>query len=235
MTDPTPHLFWLTSRAAGTTAMVLASATVGFGLVMAGRLVKGGGAERRTLHEVLALSTMVAIAVHALALIGDGYLHPSLLDVTVPFLSSYKTLPTSIGIVSGWGLIVLGLSYYLRRRIGHARWKLIHRFTVLVWLGGLVHTFTEGTDSGQLWFIALILLTAAPALVLLVVRVARRQVRLPPGNAMIPPWRKSSSSGSPATKRCSARSTRRSRPASGRATTTRSRFAASAASSGAAA
>jgi sulfoxide reductase heme-binding subunit YedZ len=188
MTDPTPHLFWITSRAAGTTAMVLASATVGFGLVMGGRLIKGGGVDRRTFHEVLSLATMLAIAVHALALVGDNYLHPSVLDVTVPFASSYKTLATSIGIVSGWGLIALGLSYYVRRRIGHARWRAIHRFTLLVWLGGVLHTFTEGTDAGRAWFIALILLTAAPALVLAAVRVARRCMpRRPATPATRPP------------------------------------------------
>jgi sulfoxide reductase heme-binding subunit YedZ len=179
VTDPSQHLFWITSRAAGTTAMLLASATVAFGLVMGGRMIKGGGAERRRFHEVLSLATMIAIAVHALALIGDKYLHPSLIDVTMPFALSYKTLATSIGIVSGWGMIVLGLSYYVRRWIGHARWRVIHRFTLLVWLGGLVHTFTEGTDAGRAWFIALILLTAAPALSLLVVRVARRRPTSP--------------------------------------------------------
>jgi sulfoxide reductase heme-binding subunit YedZ len=177
MTDPTPHLFWITSRAAGTTAMLLSSVTVGFGLLMAGKLVKGSATDRRSIHEMLSLATMIAIAVHAMALIGDKYLHPSLLDVTVPFLSSYKTLPTSIGIVAGWGMIVLGLSYYLRRRIGNARWRVIHRFTLLVWLGGLVHTFTEGSDAGRPWFIALILLTAAPAAALLVARVMRRRSR----------------------------------------------------------
>jgi predicted ferric reductase len=177
VTDPGPYLFWITSRAAGTTAMLLASATVGVGLVMGGRLIKGGGADRRTIHEMISLATMVAIAVHALALLADKYLHPSVLDVTVPFLSSYKTLPTSIGIVAGWGAILLGLSYYARRWIGLARWKSLHRFTVLVWLGGLVHTFTEGTDAGRLWFVALILLTAAPGMVLLVVRHAGLRVR----------------------------------------------------------
>jgi methionine sulfoxide reductase heme-binding subunit len=174
MTDPAPHLFWITSRAAGTTAMLLASATVGMGLLMGAKLAKRAGPDRLRIHQTLSLATMVAIAVHGLALIGDQYLHPSVLDVTVPFLSSYRTLPTSIGIVAGWGMIVLGLSYYVRRWIGYARWKVIHRFTLLVWLGGLVHTFTEGTDAGQLWFIALIVLTAAPALVLLVTRVTRR-------------------------------------------------------------
>jgi len=168
MTVPSHYLFWITSRAAGTTAMIFASASVGVGLAMGTRLLKG--ADRRNIHQMLAIATMVAILVHGVALLGDSYLHPSLLDITVPFALSYKTIPTSIGIVAGWGIIILGLSYYLRAKIGVQRWKLLHRFTALAWLFGLVHTFTEGTDAGQLWFIALILLTAAPALALLAAR-----------------------------------------------------------------
>jgi sulfoxide reductase heme-binding subunit YedZ len=165
--------FWVTSRAAGTTAIILASAAVGYGLVMGGRLIKGGGADRLHLHETLALSTMVAIAVHGLALLGDTWLHLSIGDVTVPFLGSYRTVVTSIGIIAGWSLVILGLAYYARRRIGLRRWKLIHRFTAVAWLMGLVHAFTEGSDAGKLWFTALIALTAAPALLLLVVRHGR--------------------------------------------------------------
>ena len=175
--DPSTHLFWVASRGAGTTALILSSASVGFGLVMGGKLVKGGGPDRRVYHEVLSLSVMVAIAVHGLALIGDSFLHPSVLDVTIPFVFSYKTLSTSLGIVARWGMIFLGLSYYVRDRIGNERWKVIHRFTLLVWLGGLVHTFTEGTDRGQLWFTALIALATAPALVLLAFRLTGRQLR----------------------------------------------------------
>jgi sulfoxide reductase heme-binding subunit YedZ len=146
-------------------------------LAISGRLIKGGGPDRRVYHEVLSLAVMVAIAVHGLTLIGDSYLHPSLLDVTVPFVLSYKTLATSLGIVAGWAMIFLGLSYYARARIGNERWKVIHRLTLLAWLGGLVHTFTEGTDAGQLWFIVLIVVTSAPALVLLAARVSRLRLR----------------------------------------------------------
>ncbi len=180
-TDPSTHLFWVLSRGAGTTALIFASASVGFGLVMSGKLVKGSGPDRRAYHEVLSLSVLVAIAVHGLALIGDGFLHPSVLDVTVPFVFSYKALSTSLGILTGWGMIFLGLSYYVRKRIGNARWKLIHRFTLLAWLGGMAHTFTEGTDRGQAWFIALIVLTAAPAVALLAFRFTGR--RLPSATA----------------------------------------------------
>jgi sulfoxide reductase heme-binding subunit YedZ len=174
---PSEDLFWITSRAAGTAALVLSSATVAFGLTMGGRLIKRGGPDRRVIHETLSLSVMVALVIHGLSLLGDRWLHPSLLQLTIPFLASYQTLATSVGIIAGWALILLGLSYYLRRHIGSQRWRMIHRFTLLAWALGLVHAFTDGTDAGKTWFIALIVLTAAPAIVMLPIRIvsARRK------------------------------------------------------------
>jgi sulfoxide reductase heme-binding subunit YedZ len=171
-TNASTHLFWIISRGAGTTALILSSVAVCFGLAMGGKLRGGRAADRRSYHEVLSLSVMVAVAVHGLSLVADSFLHPSLIDVTVPFAFGYQRVATTLGIVAGWGLIVLGLSFYVRDRIGRARWKLIHRFTLLAWLGGLVHTLMEGTDAGQLWFLVLVTITSAPVLVLLAMRVA---------------------------------------------------------------
>ena len=70
--------------------------------MMSGKLMKGSGPDRRVYHEVLSLTAMVAIVMHAAALLGDSFLHPSVLDVTVPFVFSYKTLSTSLGIIAGW-------------------------------------------------------------------------------------------------------------------------------------
>ena len=164
------HLFWIASRAAGTAALVLSSAAVGVGLTMGGRLVKGRGVDLRAAHEALSLATLVAIVVHAVALLGDSYLNSSVLDVTVPFASGYKEPWMSIGIVAGWGLTALGISYYFRTKIGTARWKRLHRWTALAWLAGLVHSLGEGTDAGTTWFLALTAIAVMPALVLLVVR-----------------------------------------------------------------
>jgi hypothetical protein len=72
------------------------------------------------------------LLVHALALLGDSYMSPSLIDLSVPLASSYRTFWTTMGIVAGWGLIVLGLTYYVRGRIGPARWRRLHRFTALL-------------------------------------------------------------------------------------------------------
>ena len=173
MTDPTPHLFWITSRAAGFAALVLASLAVSAGLLMSTKLLKGRTTELRAAHDTLALSTIVAIVVHGLALLGDQFLHPTVFDIAIPFVSSYKTLWTSLGIVGGWGLVLLGLSYYARRWMGAVRWRKLHRVTALAWLAGLAHALGEGTDAGQLWFLAMLAVVAIPALALLATRLAR--------------------------------------------------------------
>lgn len=173
--DPSTHLFWITSRAAGTAGLVLASVSVTLGLTMGGRMIRGAAADRRTLHEALSLAVMVALAVHAGALVGDRYLHPSVLDVTVPFVSGYKTGWTSLGIVAGWGLVLLGLSFYARRLIGTSRWRVVHRFTLLFWVAGLAHTLGEGTDASEPWYLALIAVTTIPPVIALDWRVAERR------------------------------------------------------------
>ena len=169
-TNAAPHLFWITSRAAGIVALVLASVSVSIGLLMALKLIKRRGPDMVALHEILSLGTLVAIAVHGLALIGDTYMHPSLADIAVPFLSSYKTVWTSLGIISGYGMALMGLSYYVRRHIGSSRWRKLHRFTVLAWMLGIVHTLGEGTDAGQLWFLAMLAIVVIPALGLVATR-----------------------------------------------------------------
>jgi sulfoxide reductase heme-binding subunit YedZ len=169
--NATPHIFWITSRAAGFTALILASLAVALGLLMSTKLLKGRVSELRVAHEILSLSTIVALVVHGVALLGDQYLHPSVADIAIPFLSSYKSVWTTLGIVSGWSLIVLGLSYYARRQLGAVRWRKLHRFTALAWLAGLVHSLGEGTDAGQIWFLAMVAVVVIPALALLVTRL----------------------------------------------------------------
>src|SRR3954454_11212691 len=163
------HFFWITSRAAGIAALLAASAAVALGLLMSTRVRKLR--EARTWHEALSLATLVALAVHAFALLGDSYLKPSLADLTIPFASSYERPWMALGIVGGWLLAILGLSYYARGRIGPQRWRKLHRFTALAWLLGLVHALTMGSDASAAWFLVAIGMVALPAGALLVRRL----------------------------------------------------------------
>jgi sulfoxide reductase heme-binding subunit YedZ len=169
-TATSPHLFWLASRAAGIAALVLSSLSVCAGLLMGGRLMKARGPDLRSTHEALSLATIAALLVHGLALLGDGYLHPTLADVALPFVSGYQTLWTTAGIVAFWAMAILGLSYYARSKIGVQRWRRLHRFTALAWLLGLVHSLGEGTDAGQTWFLVMATIVVVPALCLLATR-----------------------------------------------------------------
>ena len=179
MTDPGPHLFWITSRAAGSAALLLSSLAVCFGLLMSGRTLRGRSFDLRVAHEAVALAALAAIAVHALSLLGDGYLHPGLADVTVPFASGYEKLWTTTGIVAGWATAALGISYYARRWIGPQRWRALHSMTVLAWVGGVLHSVGEGTDAGRLWFAAMIAIAVVPASALMLARVAGTASRVP--------------------------------------------------------
>ena len=167
---PGMHLFWIASRAAGIAALLLSSAAVGVGLTMGGRMVKGRGIDLRAAHEALSLATLTAIAVHAVALLGDSFIKLSVPGIAIPFASGYKEPWMAIGIVAGWGLAILGVSYYFRSKIGAARWKRLHRWTALAWLAGIAHSLGEGTDAGTTWFLVLTAIAVVPALVLLAVR-----------------------------------------------------------------
>lgn len=163
------HVFWITSRAAGISALLAASAAVAMGLLMGGRM--STRKDLRVFHEALSLATLVALAVHVLALLGDSYLKPSLADISIPFLIDYRPFWSGLGIVGGWMLFLLGVSYYFRTRIGVARWRKLHRWTALAWVLGVVHAIGAGTDAGAAWFIVAVAMVVLPAGALLVRRL----------------------------------------------------------------
>jgi methionine sulfoxide reductase heme-binding subunit len=172
------QIFWITSRAAGIVTLILASASVGVGLTMGGRFLRGRGPELRATHEALSIAALGALALHAASLLGDSYFHASVADLTIPFVRDYREPYMALGIIAGWGMLILGLSFYARERIGISRWRVLHRFTALAWLLGLVHSLGEGTDAGRLWFLATVAIAAGPPLVLLLAWIARPRLAL---------------------------------------------------------
>lgn len=166
-----PHIFWITSRAAGGAALLLASASVAVGLMIGARRAgRTNKRDLRSVHEALSLTSLAMVAVHGLALLGDSYLDPGLAGIAVPFASFYRPVWTALGIVAGYGLAALGLSYYLRDRIGAARWRRLHRFTAIFWLAAIAHTIGAGSDAAEPWFLAISAAFVVPAFALLLVR-----------------------------------------------------------------
>jgi methionine sulfoxide reductase heme-binding subunit len=175
--DPVEYGWWLSSRAAGVVAFALIACSVLIGLALANRLVRGRAVVK--LHEHLALASLVAIAVHAITLLGDRWLNPGAAGLLVPFAMDYRPLYTGIGVIAAYLAVLIGLSFYVRRRIHPRRWRRLHRFTILVYLLGVIHVVGAGSDAETVWMRAVLFATGAPILFLFLLRVLPEQVRMP--------------------------------------------------------
>jgi sulfoxide reductase heme-binding subunit YedZ len=168
------HGWWLASRASGLVALVLITAAVIVGLVQAGRLAEPRLRRRlSSLHEQLTVTGIVAIAVHGITLLGDPWLNPGVGGISVPFTMAYRPLWTGLGIVAGYAGAILGLSFYIRRRIGPRLWRRAHQLTVVVYALAAAHTLGAGTDATTPWLRWFIAITAATISVLFIARVRK--------------------------------------------------------------
>jgi methionine sulfoxide reductase heme-binding subunit len=181
--DPMEFGWWLASRASGIVALVLIATSVAIGLLMAAKAVRKPGLPRVliAIHEHAALAALVAIAVHGITLLGDSWLNPGPVGIAVPFTMDYKPVFTGLGIIAGYLAAILGLTFYLRRRIGTRRWRNLHRLTPVVYVLGVIHTLGSGTDANQPWLLALLLATGTPILYLGILRALPAQRPAPSG------------------------------------------------------
>lgn len=175
MTEPTldGHMWWLASRASGVVALTLLTASVLLGLAMAGRLARRPGLRvwLNAVHQHTAIAGLVAIAVHGITLLGDGWLRPGPAGITVPFAISYRPAWTAAGIVGGYLAALLGLTFWLRRYIGAQLWRRAHRLTVVAYALSLVHVLGAGTDAASTWLRWPMLLSALAVATLFSLRV----------------------------------------------------------------
>lgn len=190
--SPANYVWWLAGRSAGIVALLLVAASVILGLAMAARVVP---ARRRAdavrAHQHLALLSLGAIGAHGLALAMDPWLKAGAKGILVPFAIGYRPLWTALGILGGYLAAILGLSFYVRKRIGARLWRRMHRFTVVVYVLGLAHAIGAGTDASIPIVRYAMLATAAPVLFLFALRVLRERAKARaserPRPARVPP------------------------------------------------
>lgn len=187
--DPVNYAWWITSRAAGITALLAVTASVLIGLTMATRILRRPKLNRTlmSIHEHTALAGLIAIAVHGLTLLGDPWLRPGLSGLVVPFTMAYRPLYTGLGVIAAFLAALLGLSFYARRRIGANLWRKAHRWTIAVYVLGVIHTLGAGTDASTTWMRAGLIVTGVPILFLILVRlITHRGERRSPQRASPP-------------------------------------------------
>jgi sulfoxide reductase heme-binding subunit YedZ len=128
-------------------------------------------------HQHIALLSLGAIAAHGAMLAADPWLKAGAKGILVPFAIGYRPLWTGLGILGGYLAVILGLSFYARRRIGARLWRRMHRFTVVVYVLGLVHALGAGTDASIPVVRYAMLASVLPVLFLFALRLQRSRAR----------------------------------------------------------
>jgi DMSO/TMAO reductase YedYZ heme-binding membrane subunit len=115
---------------------------------------------------------------------GDKYINYDLAQVLVPFNSTgYKPVWVGLGQIGFYLLAIVGLSFYVRKRLGNRTWRLIHYLSFLTFALALLHGIFAGTDSTMLIVRVFYWATGASLLFLFVYRVlitrfaAKKQAR----------------------------------------------------------
>ncbi|AOS63510.1 ferric reductase-like transmembrane domain-containing protein [Actinoalloteichus hymeniacidonis] len=187
MNDAAMHWpYWL-SQAFGWTALLWSWVTVMLGLAVSGRSpdwLTISPARMERLHRSTSLTTIVLIFAHALVLSWDPA-DPNLAGSFIPWMYSHPPgrFGVALGVIAFWLAIPLGLSFYLRRRIGPRTWRIAHRFVIVVYILGVWHTLLWGTnvwfDGWVRWLLWALQIPVAVLLVARLLAPARRGERLP--------------------------------------------------------
>ncbi len=140
---------WMVIRGSGIVAFAALSAATIWGLLVSskllGRLVK---AKPLTwFHESLGIAALLATLVHVIVLSVHDYLDFTWSEILVPGVSDWRRGAVALGIVAGYGLAIVVLSFYVKKFIGQRAWRLIHFASTGVFVASLVHGITAGTDT----------------------------------------------------------------------------------------
>lgn len=145
-----PKAYWYLSRSSAFVAYILLWLSMVFGLLMTNKLARvwPGGPTAFDLHQHASLLGLAFALFHALILLGDRYVQATLFQVLVPFqYSGYEPLWVGLGQVAFYTLAMVGLSFYVKDRIGRRTWRLIHFLSFVVFALALMHGIWSGSDS----------------------------------------------------------------------------------------
>jgi methionine sulfoxide reductase heme-binding subunit len=148
-----PSVDWYLTRASGTVALVLLTASVVIGIAAIARM-RGPGVPRFVvdgLHRTASLLAIAFLVVHIITAVLDSFASISLTDAIIPFIGSYRPLWLGLGAIAFDLLLAVAITSVVRARMGHSAWRGIHWLAYAAWPIAIVHGFGTGSDVHQTW------------------------------------------------------------------------------------
>ena len=168
----TPDQFlWVLARVTGLGSYAALAIGLVTGIALRTAVFDWLGSNRlvRSLHEYTIVLWVPLAVIHVVSLLLDATARVGLLDVLVPFHSSYGTLAIGLGALSLDVLLLVSIASYLKRRMRKDVWLWIHRLAYVAFVLVFLHAVLSGTDfsdpvvSAITWGSAAALLTLGVA------------------------------------------------------------------------
>ncbi len=148
-----PKAFWYLSRGSAFVAYTLLwlSMILGTGITNKLSVLWPGLPPTIEIHQYTSILGLAFGFFHGLILMGDHYMAFSLSQVLIPFATSgYRPLWVGIGQVGFYTMLIVTLSFYVRKKIGPKAWRAIHFVSFLTFVSVLVHAILAGTDASTM-------------------------------------------------------------------------------------
>lgn len=153
---------WNVARSGGFTAYILLTLAVAVGLMLAAQVQSPSRWPRllnSELHNFLSLLSAIFLVVHVLAVWVDPFTHFGWNEILIPFASSYRSFWMALGIVALYLGLAVGISTWLRPRIGYTWWRRLHILTFGVYVLATLHGLGTGSDSQTWWGLGIYLVS----------------------------------------------------------------------------
>ncbi len=164
-------LEWMLIRGSGLVAYLLLAASVLWGLVLSLGVLPKSVKNLTLLHESLSVGALVATLVHMIGIAFDEFIDFDAAAVLVPGRAPWKPMAVAWGVAAFYGMVVVILSFYIRKHIGQSTWRSLHYLSFGVFLSALVHGLTAGTDSSNPLVFSFYAATGAAVVALVVLRI----------------------------------------------------------------
>ena len=134
--------------------MVLILLTVFWGVLLSTRVLKPNDrpAWLRDIHTWMGGLALIFTIIHMLTLIADSYISFTFVSVLVPYASSWKPLPVTVGIIGFYILAAVQFTSLMMRKMSRKTWRRIHLLSYLQFVIVMTHTLTSGSDVGKAWY-----------------------------------------------------------------------------------
>jgi sulfoxide reductase heme-binding subunit YedZ len=143
------QIWWYITRAAGLVGFILLWLSTAWGLAVSSKIVDPLLQRTYTydFHQFLSLLSIGFILLHVIVLTLDHYLPFSVIQVLIPFTSTYRALWVGIGIISFYLILLVTGTFYIRQKIGIQTFRVIHILSMVAYIGATLHGVYAGTDS----------------------------------------------------------------------------------------